>query len=67
MAELEIISKQSMENIEFLIKEVIRLNLQIEELENNNNKKDDKNQLSPILTELSKKEINWDTLPVILF
>lgn len=75
MADIEINhdnDARSAEKMECLIKEVIKLKLKIKDLENNNDNDNDnytmKNNM--ILTELTKKDIkdiNIDTLPVVLF
>jgi hypothetical protein len=72
MADIEINHNndaRSAEKMEFLIKEVIKLKLKIKDLEKNDNNynNDDTMKNNMILTELSKKNINIDSLPVVLF
>ncbi len=79
MASLEINNNnvQSTEKIEFLLKEIIKLNIKIKDLEIKNIQniqnvveEDTKPKLSLILNELNEldiKNINWESLPIVLF
>ena len=73
MSEIQIINARSAEKIEFLLKEVIKLNLQIKDLQvkelevPKDNILNSKSNINHILTELNKKNVNWDSLPVVLF
>ncbi len=75
MAELEINNNTlNTEKIEFLVKEIIKLNIKIKDLEFKNLQniqsileEDNKPKISLILNELNNKNINWDSLPIVLF
>jgi hypothetical protein len=74
MAELEMNNNvQNSKKIEFLVKEIIKLNLKIKDLEINKDNESNKNnqenepKVSLILTELNKTNINYDSLPIVLF
>ncbi len=59
MSDIEINDARSAEKIKLLKKEIVLNQMKIE-MKNINN-------TSPILKELNKENINWDSLPVVLF
>jgi hypothetical protein len=69
MAEYENNDARSADKIEFLVKEIIKLNLKIKDLENTKEDNDKKTKVyvNNILTELKKTTIDWDTLPIVLY
>ncbi len=68
MAELDCSRSAEKNKIEFLIKEIIKLNLKIKELEHNdNNNNESKEYVNNILNELTKTDVNWDSLPIVLY